>query len=100
MLKEWSNSLARSRGPAKLWMNERYKGVQWHEWPHESAPRGALSSQTRPIPMTRCQHWQTWARSCARSRAAYLRDGSVMKTIGEVAQTANRNGAGGAGEGL
>src|SRR4051812_19087529 len=34
VLKEWSTSLVRSKGPAELWMAERYQDVQWHEWPH------------------------------------------------------------------
>jgi hypothetical protein len=34
VLKEWSNSLARSQEPARLWIAARYKGVHWHSWPH------------------------------------------------------------------
>jgi hypothetical protein len=37
VLKEWSNSLVRSTEPAELWMAERYKGVEWHSWPHYQA---------------------------------------------------------------
>lgn len=34
VLREWSNSLVRSREPARLWIAKRYEGVQWHSWPH------------------------------------------------------------------
>ena len=36
-LKEWSNSLTRSREPAALWLEQRYMDVQWHSWPHYQA---------------------------------------------------------------